>query len=513
MLEMGHRFGDYELLRKIGSGGMAEVWVGRRVIGVGNAAKCVAVKVLRTSSQPDSREHHQFVEETRLSMLLSHSNIVQVFDAGSVGQRHYLVMEWVDGIDLAAVAQQFRERGQHLPDTVTAHCIAGVLQALDYAHSLTHRGGAVGVIHRDISPHNVLVSVSGEVKLADFGIARQVVDETSGIHIKGKLRYMAPEQLLGDTRGPSVDLYAVGVMLHEFLDGTRFRQGSRMDELQRVTRTGEIAPLSREHVPEQLDALRLGLLAPDPSERIQSAAEALELLRKWTGLTDATAELAAIVREQVGASGPRISDPHLAPTPGFSNTHLMPLSPSGVDEGSPSPGFELDQSPVGVVESAHTQTEISDVLAAMQPVRVQLPRILWGAVLGLGCLAGYLLWMFAQPTAIAPAVEAEVAPSVVEPAQKLDVPASKSPLPAPIPPAKVEPEPREVAPAPAASGEVEQHPPATRRPRMCGNGRCDTARGENCHSCARDCPCAGARKCGLWDGRYQCTAEGGRLKE
>lgn len=536
MLEMGHRFGDYELLKKIGRGGMAEVWVGRRVVGVGKAAKYVAIKVMRVASALKTREHRLFVEETRLSMLLSHSNIVQVFDAGSQGERHYLVMEWVDGVDMAAIAQSYRDREVLLPDIVTAHCIAGVLQGLEYAHSITHNGGLVGVIHRDISPHNVLVSVSGEVKVTDFGIARQVLDETSGVHIKGKLRYMAPEQLLGETRGPSVDLYAVGVMLHEFLDGCRFRQGSRMDELQAVTRRGEIPPLRRDDVPAQLDTLRLGLLAPDPTARIRTATEALTILRQWPGFSEATAELAQIVRAHVGVSGPRVSDTEVAPNaPIFSNTHLMPMGPA-MREGAalpaePTPTGQTGSSPrepsSGVELGVQTQTEISDVLGTSQPMRVQLPRALWGAVAGLGCVLGYVLWLFARPGSMP--VESQTSKDAsVAPLPKVDV----TPLDLPQGSTTSVDKDTEASDSDGSQSESDTH--AEEQPAglststnapvpnkllksdlrgSCGNRRCEPRRGENCHSCERDCLCGGGRTCTAWNGRYQCTAASTSLKE
>ncbi len=502
MLEMGHRFGDYELLKKIGSGGMAEVWVARRVVGVGSAAKSVAIKVLRKRSAVDSRAHQSFVEEARLSMLLTHSNIVQVFDAGSHGERHYLVMEWVDGVDLAAIAHRYRERGQPLPDAVTAHCIAGVLQGLEYAHSLTHKGGTFGVIHRDVSPHNVLLSVSGEVKITDFGIARQVSEDTSGQHIKGKLRYMAPEQLLGDSRKPSVDLYSVGAIVHELLDGCRFRQGSRMDELQLLTRRGEIPPLRRGDVPPQLDALRLGLLEPDPAQRIASASDALELLRSWPGFRDATYQLARIVRAHVGVTGPRVSDNLFPPVAGGSNTRLMPDSPDAAPDETPSQ--------LAGVEGAQTQTELGNVLEA--PVPVQFPRMMWGILLALGCAASYVLWVLTQPAATD---SRDLGPeAVVEDRRQLDVPAPK--LRAVVEGTTDEKLP-EIAEIPTQEHVEDEStgsaPAQPRRHRACGNGRCETQRGETCHSCARDCPCAGARACVQWDGRYQCTASAQSLKE
>ncbi|HRI06947.1 MAG TPA: serine/threonine-protein kinase, partial [Nannocystaceae bacterium] len=218
------RLADYELIDRLGSGGMAEVWMGRRIAGEG-VYKAVAIKVLPAQRVGDERYRRMFNEEARISFLLSHSNIVQVFDLGQSDGQAFLVMEWVDGVNLAQLAELTRSRRIAVPDGITAYVIGEVLQALAYAHTLTHEGRPLAIIHRDVSPQNVLISVSGEVKLADFGIARVAHDETSGLFVKGKLRYMAPEQLAGQSRSPAVDLFAVGAMLHELLDGARFRDG------------------------------------------------------------------------------------------------------------------------------------------------------------------------------------------------------------------------------------------------------------------------------------------------
>lgn len=298
------RIGQYELLRKIGAGGMAQVWMGRRAAMEG-VTKAVAIKLLGSDHADDPRYHEMFLAEAKLTMLLSHSNVVQTFDVGQDGDQSYMVMEWVDGLNLSQLAALMRERGVPFPLPVAAFVTGEVLRALAYAHTVTHAGAPLGVIHRDVSPQNVLISVSGEVKLADFGVARLAQEETSGLHVKGKLRYMAPEQLEGQSKAATVDLYAVGAMLHELMDGRKFREATDEMHLYGKVMSGEVPVLANTDVARELDQLRLGLLAPDPSQRIQSADHALELLMRWPGYRNTDRELAKLCRSFMGVKAPR----------------------------------------------------------------------------------------------------------------------------------------------------------------------------------------------------------------
>src|SRR5688572_26073601 len=222
---------------------MAEVWMGRRAAMAG-ASKAVAIKLLAREVVDDPTYREMFLEEARLSMLLTNSNVVQVFDCGEVAGECFMVMEWVDGLNLAELTQKMQQGGEQLSVAVSAHVIGEVLRALAYAHGLHHDGVEATIVHRDVSPHNVLVSISGEVKLADFGVARLAREETSGLHVKGKLRYMAPEQLRGRSREPTVDLYAVGAILHELVEGKRFRATRDEADLYAQVLSGEYSPLT-----------------------------------------------------------------------------------------------------------------------------------------------------------------------------------------------------------------------------------------------------------------------------
>jgi hypothetical protein len=306
--EPGDLVGGYELLREVGRGGMAEVWVARRAHS--STGKFVAIKMVLPQHVGDERYSGMFRSEAEVSAPLSHGNIVQVFDEGEDQGRSFLVMEWVDGVDLARLLPdmlQLQQRDPYLRLRVAAYIVGQVLHGLSYAHKITsHRGAQLGIVHRDISPQNILVSVSGDVKVTDFGIAHRMIEETSGLHVKGKLRYMPPEQLGGQSHAPTVDLYAVGAVLHELLDGEKFR-GDAKDQmsLYRQVMGGVIPALRVSDVPPELDAVRVALLQPDPDRRPQTADAALLLLKRWAGYSEMKVELAMICGLATGVVRPR----------------------------------------------------------------------------------------------------------------------------------------------------------------------------------------------------------------
>jgi serine/threonine protein kinase len=306
--ESGDVVGGYELLREIGRGGMAEVWVARRANAT--TGKFVAIKLILPQYAGDERYMRMFRSEAEVSAPLSHSNIVQVFDEGVDRGRSYLVMEWVDGIDLARMLPdmaQLRQRDPFLRLRVAAYVIGQVLHGLSYAHKVTsHRGALLGIVHRDISPQNILISVSGDVKVTDFGIAHRMIEETSGINVKGKLRYMAPEQLAGKSHAPTVDLYAVGALLHELLTGEKFRSDAEDHmALYRQVMDAVVPPMPCDDVPAELEAVRMALLHPDEKKRPQTADAALLMIKRWSGYSEMRVELSMICGLATGVVRPR----------------------------------------------------------------------------------------------------------------------------------------------------------------------------------------------------------------
>jgi serine/threonine protein kinase len=305
--------GGYELVRPLGRGGMAEVWLARKTVGE-KGSKYVALKLIAEHFLGDERYVRMFRAEAELAAVLNHANIVQVFDEGVEDGRSYLVMEWVDGLNLLKLGERLAFVDEQRRYRLASYIIGQLLHALHYAHCIRSVGGhPLGVVHRDVSPQNVLVSNNGEVKLTDFGVAHHNFEESSGMHIKGKVRYMPPEQLTGQSRSPTVDLYAVGALLHELVDGRKFR-GAYEDgqDLFTVVLTGQVPPLARP-APPRLDQLRLRLLERDPKRRIQTAEDALALLARVPGYGDARDELRKLCGSATGVVHPRVGPGQSSP--------------------------------------------------------------------------------------------------------------------------------------------------------------------------------------------------------
>ncbi len=269
-------FGKYRLLEPLASGGMADVFRAE-VSGAEGVTKEVALKLVRGEHDQRSEFVRMFVEEARLASRLTHANVVQVFEFDQVEGRYYIAMELVRGRHLGHVADRCRERGLRFGVARAVHVGAEVARALAYAHRLAGADGcSLGLVHRDVSPHNVLVSFEGEVKLADFGIARAMsrVGLTRPGTIKGKLAYMAPEQARGEPVDARADVFSLGVVLWELCAGRRlFARESEAATLAAVLSSERLSPPSawNEEVPAEIDAAVLSALERDPSRRTASA--------------------------------------------------------------------------------------------------------------------------------------------------------------------------------------------------------------------------------------------------
>jgi serine/threonine protein kinase len=224
---MGERFGSYDLIEKIAVGGMAEIFKARAIHGRG-VEKQVCIKRIHPALSADKDVVGMVIDEARLGVTMVHGNIVPVFDFGCIDGRYYLALEYVEGQDLAALHGRARVVGIEWPLELAVHVVAEVLEGLVYAHrKRDSQGRPLQLVHRDVSPSNILVSKDGQVKLLDFGIARSAVREfetRTGV-IKGKPGYMSPEQAAGWAVDSRADVWSCGAVLHELVAGTKLKDG------------------------------------------------------------------------------------------------------------------------------------------------------------------------------------------------------------------------------------------------------------------------------------------------
>jgi tRNA A-37 threonylcarbamoyl transferase component Bud32 len=298
-------FGPYVLGRRLGGGDSADVFEARRAIGRGGerVVRRVALKRLRSEHAGDRAYADMFLDEARLLARLSHPNIVTILDAGSAHGELYLAMELVDGAPLSRLIQRCA------PCDVEVAVEVGVqlTDALAYAHDLTDEGGRrLEIVHRDLSPRNILVTRAGHLKLTDFGIARfndRLAVSTSGGLVKGTFGYMAPEQIRGAGVDQRSDLYAVGVVLFELLTGVRPYAGDSDAKVLLSMLAGEMQNLGRlDAAPPALAALIKRALAPDPRRRPATAAAMRDELLAWRNEARARDQLRALVSELVPLS-------------------------------------------------------------------------------------------------------------------------------------------------------------------------------------------------------------------
>jgi serine/threonine protein kinase len=289
------KLGKYTLVRKLAAGGMAEVFLAIQR-SVGGFEKLIVIKRILKSLDGDHAYVDMLLHEARVAATLSHANIVQVFDVGSVDGEFFIAMEHVHGEDLRAVVRQMKSRS--IPEFPIEHALSivlGVCAGLSYAHEKRDLDGRpLHIVHRDVSPQNVVVTFSGGVKLVDFGIAKSEAarDEAPSAEdsdigrLKGKIPYMSPEQARGETVDWRSDIFSAGVMLYELTTGRRlFKAGSELETLKLICDGPYPLPSqTREGYPPGLEAIVLRALARDRGERWQSAREMQAALEEFVRL-------------------------------------------------------------------------------------------------------------------------------------------------------------------------------------------------------------------------------------
>jgi serine/threonine-protein kinase len=283
MMAPPETIGPYQVLRPLSAGGMGQVYVARKTGEGGFEMTCV-VKTIRPDHGAEERFTRMFLREARILASLRHQNIVQVLDFGRADGALYLAMEYVDGHDLRAVLLRARELGRPLPLAATLRIAVDALRGLDYAHRRAGPNGEpLNIVHRDLTPANILISREGEVKIADFGIARDAVSDsqTDDRFLKGKLHYMPPEQLEGQALDGRADLFAAGVVLYEMATGRKpFDAPTAAALIAKIARC-EYPPASAvAGTPKELDRVIARALAKRREDRFAGAAEMLGELEK-----------------------------------------------------------------------------------------------------------------------------------------------------------------------------------------------------------------------------------------
>ncbi|MBI2377936.1 MAG: protein kinase [Deltaproteobacteria bacterium] len=288
-MELPGPFGRYLLLERIASGGMAEVHKAK-AFGVEGFERIVAIKQILPRVAEDHTFVRMFIDEARIAALLTHQNIVQIHELGTHEGTYFIAMEHVSGRDLRQLLDLFKKNRRVVDEPMACFVVARLCDALDYAHHKRDaRGKSLGLIHRDVTPQNVLVSYEGEVKLCDFGIAKAAVQsaQTQAGIVKGKFAYMSPEQIRGRKVDHRSDLFSLGVLFYELLTGQRLFIAETDHATLKAVVEAEVPPPSsvKPGLAPILDSITLKLLQKEPAARYSSASELLDDLHRYFGST------------------------------------------------------------------------------------------------------------------------------------------------------------------------------------------------------------------------------------
>jgi serine/threonine protein kinase len=305
--EFPARLGKYEVLSPLATGGMARIFVGRTT-GIGAFERYVVLKIILAEKATDISSINMFLDEARLASSLNHQNVAQVFDVGQHDGIHFLAMEFVHGQDVRSVLATAGSSGRRIPYDLSLSVVAGAAAGLHHAHERRGADGKpLGIVHRDVSPSNIIVGYDGAVKMLDFGIAKATdrQAETMAGVIKGKFAYMSPEQCRGRDVDRRSDVFSLGIILYELTTQHRcFRADSDFDTMHRIV-TGDITK-PRELVPDyptELEAIVMKALSVDSSVRYQTAAALLEAIERFAmtaRMSASSMALGRFMREMFG---------------------------------------------------------------------------------------------------------------------------------------------------------------------------------------------------------------------
>jgi serine/threonine-protein kinase len=387
VLRAGDRLDRYELLCPIASGGMATVWLAR-MRGKRGFEKLFAVKTIRTELVEDPRFQEMFLDEARIASGIQHPNVAQILDLGEQRDVLFIVMEWVDGDSLAKVRKLVAKQRVTLPIGIALRALADACAGLHSAHELRDdQGQPLGIVHRDVSPQNILVAASGTIKVIDFGIAKahnRKQGETGTGVVKGKIQYMAPEQVKkGRTVDRRTDVWALGVCLHELVSGRFPNDGE--DDVEVIRRLLHDEPPQRAPgLPEPIVRVLDRSLVLEPDDRFPTAAgmqRALESAMKELGDVATSDDVAAFLRTSLPELAERREDARDRSTPigRYSESgEEVAFAPTVVSEdASGASGARPTEEGAAI---ALTKRKAGESGAPPETVREPRARPLWGRV-------------------------------------------------------------------------------------------------------------------------------------
>lgn len=455
----GRKLGRYEVLSQLASGGMATVYVARAQ-GVAGFERLVAVKVLHPHLAHDDEFISMFLDEARLAARIRHPNVVPTLDiSDSQGDGYFLVMEYVEGDHFGALLREAARAGRNLPPGVTLRVVVDALEGLSAAHTLTGSDGTpLDIVHRDISPHNILVGSDGIARITDFGVAKAEVrlSSTRDGQFKGKLAYMAPEQASSGFADQRSDLFGMGVVLWEALVGRRLFKADNNGELLNRLLFGAIPAPSDFH-PElaPLDAVLARALHREPDQRFQTAAEFVEAIEAAATAVGGIAGQRAVGRVVKELLGPKIERESVRIRTAIDSLGRSEVTagasvprPEGSAPGSGSQPSQVRRLAEDVTMGAKPSNVTEALPAQPAPPPSRLPWIVAGIV-ALLSLGGAAAWVATQ----------RGASSVDAPTS--GVPGSTAPTPSPADPAPTTPVPTPVAVDPTPSVELPVAPTET----------------------------------------------------
>lgn len=420
----GTAFGQYELIEHIATGGMAEVYKAR-MKGLEGFQKIVAIKRILPHLTDNDEFVTMFIDEAKLAAQLQHPNIIHIYDLGKIERSYYIAMEYIDGLDLRTILSKLQAKGDRFPLPLALYVGARLADALDYAHrKRDFKGQAMALVHRDVSPQNVLISYEGEIKLCDFGIAKAAskASHTRAGALKGKLQYMSPEQAWGKDLDHRSDIFSLGLVLYEMIVGRKaFSGDSELSILEQVRSPQLVPPRALDpSIPPEVEQILLKALKEKREERYQSAADMakdLEAAMRAFEPAPSAAQLGAFLCDLVGRERPALATEAAA-------TVKLPVPPPPVKPAEPLPPAR-PQVPPQPEPAPAPPVSIPELEEAL-PARRRPSPLVWAVPAAVVAAAlGYLLLARGKPPEApvpTPAPEGQQVAQVAAPAPEEQAP-------------------------------------------------------------------------------------------